>query len=107
MTTPIDDTFGGLIIGDSALEIHFGKTLISKENVVAGLVLSFFERLLELHLDKIGFESQIMHLACRSLKSQKSAAIFCPKPQVYNESLMVGLINTLKHEFLKMDKHSV
>ena len=83
------------------MEIHFGKTLISNKNVVSGRVFSFFERLLELHLDKIGFESQIMHLACRSLKSQKSSAIFCPKLQLYNESLMVGLINTLKHEFLK------
>ena len=92
---------GGIIIGDSGLDINFGKIVILKKHTNYSVVVSLFQRFLKKQFDQIGFESQVVHLAFRNLDPQVLFLRRRPKLQLRNEWLMVGSIQTLNHEFLK------
>ena len=83
-------------IGDS-----FWENCYFEKNTNYSLVVSLFQRFLKKQFDQIGFESQVVHLAFRNLDPQVLFVSRRPKLQLRNEWLMVGITQTLNHEFLK------
>ena len=83
------------------MEINFGKIAILKKTKKYSLVVSLFQRFLKKQFDQIGFESQVVHLAFRNIDPQVLFVSRSPKLQLRNEWLMVGITQTLNHEFPK------
>ena len=92
---------GGLLIGYSGLDIHFGKIVILKKQNKSkySCVQIIFEHSLEKHFDRIRFESQVVRLAFRNLHPHVSVVRCHSKLQLRNAWLMVEITQTLNHEF--------
>ena len=92
-------TVGGLLIGYSGLDIHFGEIVILNIKQNYNCVQIIFEHSLEKHFDRIIFESQVVRLAFRNLHPHVSVVRCHSKLQLRNAWLMVEITQTLNHEF--------